>query len=293
MGLELLSRWSPVGLLLESPAEDLLARILEGGPGTNTRALFARAPGWREALTGMAEEPAVILRSQLIVFPQVWVGQYRIDFMVVCADPGAVRGVTQLSGFAFFVECDGRIGHAENAEQIRADRERERTIRVQTGLPVLRFSGAEIMYRKAEVETVIGAHVEALSARREFGTQLALRADAVLEAAAQLSSHRALRTDYTARNSERLEEDPYDPDDPFGEEAFPEAVTREAAWDPFLDLRLKLAQLRHTVASARNLARGGWEDEEPGGAPRPFAEALARVLAAISASAALQENPTT
>jgi hypothetical protein len=292
MGLELLSRWSPEGLLLESPAEDHLARLLEEGPGTNTRALFARAPGWREALTDVAEEPAAILRSQLIVFPQVWVGQYRTDFMVVCGDPGNVLGVTQLSSFAFFVECDGRIGHAENAEQIRADRERERTIRMQTGLPVLRFSGAEVMYQKTEVAALIGAQVEALSARREYGTQLASHADAILEAVADLSSHRALRNDYTLRNSERVTEDPYDPCDPFGEDGFPARVIREAEWDPFLDLRLKLAQLRHAVANAR-LASNGWEDDEPDGAPRPFAEVLARVLAAISASVERQEKLAT
>ncbi len=290
MGLELLSRWSPEGLTLESPAEDHLAQILEEGPGTNARAQFARAAEWREALAALAEDPAAILRSQLIVFPQVKVNQYRADFMVVCGNPGDVRGVTQLSAFAFFVECDGRIGHVENAGQIRADRERERAIRVHTGLPVLRFSGAEVMYRKAEVAAVISAQVEALAARRECGPQLAPQADAVLEAVAGLSSHRALRNDYTLRNSERFAEDPYDPGDPLGENGFPGKVVREAEWDPFLDLGLKLAELRHAVANAR-LASDDWEGEEPGGLPQPFAEVLTRALAAIPASIERREKP--
>jgi len=92
-----------------------------------------------------------------------------------------------------------------------------------------------------------------------------------------------LRTDYTSRNSYRCEEDWYDPDDLCWDEEFPTALIQEAAWDPFLDLRMKLAKLRRAVASARNIAWHDWEVEEPDGVPRRFSEVLARVLAAISA----------
>lgn len=46
MSLTLLDRWSPPGLLLESAAEIEMSRILETGPGTQARAMFARSDGW-------------------------------------------------------------------------------------------------------------------------------------------------------------------------------------------------------------------------------------------------------
>ncbi len=279
MGLELLSRWSPEGLLLESPAEDDLSRILEDGPGTNTRALFARAHGWREALTCVASEPTAIIRSRLIVFPQIWVGHHRSDFMVVCANPDNIRR-SPLSNYAFFVECDGRVGHTENAEQIRADHAREREIRRQTGLPILRFSGAEVMYRKNEVATVIGAHVTGLAAKREHGAALESSADAILEAVAALSSHRALRTEYTARNSRLVEEYAYGHSTVWGAEC-----------NPFLNLQVQTTQLQDSILRLRNLTAANWEDEEFAGAPQPLAKVMARMLAAISASSGWQEQP--
>ena len=214
MALDMLDRWSPDGLLHESPAEADLATILEGGPGTDARAVFARASGWLDALRAVASEPTAILRSRLVVFPQVGVGRYRTDFMVVCADPRDVERSASISRFAFFVECDGRLGHAETAGQIMADHERERFIRARTGLSVLRFSGAEVMYQRDEVDGVLGAQVEALAALREHGSAVGQAADALLEAVARLSCHRALRHDYTARNAQRSGVDPYDPADP-------------------------------------------------------------------------------
>jgi very-short-patch-repair endonuclease len=244
--------------------------------------VFARAAGWFEALEAVAADPMAIARSRLVIFPQVSVGQYRADFMVVCADVGNIRRTTPLSRLAFFIECDGRIGHAENVEQVRADRERERAIRTQTGLTILRFSGSEVMFRRNDVEAVIGAQVEALAALRECGSAVDRWADVILEAVANLSGHRALRAEYTTRNSQRSTVDPYDQDDPFGEDGFPKNVEQEAAWDPFLDLRVKVSRLRHAVADIRRRTPDYCHDDEFNGGPQPFSEVLAAVLAKIA-----------
>ncbi len=83
--------------------------------------MFAQASGWLDALRAVAEEPNVIARRRLIIFPQVGVARFRADFMVVCADVRDIGRSTLLSRFAFFVECDGKIGHAETIEQIVAE----------------------------------------------------------------------------------------------------------------------------------------------------------------------------
>ncbi len=288
MALHYLDRWAPKGLLLESVAEAELAAILESGPGTEARAVFAQASGWLDALRAVAEEPNVIARRRLIIFPQVGVARFRADFMVVCADVRDIGRSTLLSRFAFFVECDGKIGHAETIEQIVADHDREQLIRTETGMQVLRFSGAEVMYQRQEVQDVIAAHVEALAAMREHGDTVGPAADRVLEAVARLSCHRALRSDYTAKNAHRSGTEPFDPYDPYGEEEPNPALKREAEWDAFLDLRLKVAQLRYAVARARRAAPDRDEDEI-GGELKPFHQVL---MAALEGFARDFEQPT-
>lgn len=273
MALDYLDRWAPSGLLLESPAEAELAAILESGPGTEVRAVFARASGWLDAMRAVGEEPDAIARRHLIIFPQVGVARFRTDFMVVCAHVRDVGQSNSLSWFAFFVECDGVIGHTETAEQISADLEREQVIRAETGMQVLRFSGAEVMYQRHEVHTVIAAYVETLAALREHRNAVGPAADSVLEAVARLSCHRALRSDYTIRNAQRSRTEPYDAEDPYGEEELDPALIHEAEWDIFLDLRVKVSCLRHALALARRAAFDRDEDE-PDGELRPFHEAL-------------------
>ncbi len=271
--LELLDRWDPAALGLESEAEVEMARILEMGPGTHARAAFARSGGWHQALKAVADDPSAIARSKLIVFPQAPVSQYRADFLVVCANVAPVMKRSALSRFGFFVECDGRIGHAETPEQVLADVEREQAIRRQTGMDVLRFSGAEAMYQRREVQAVLGGQVEAMAAVREHGEAVQPQAQAVLDAVAALAAHRALRTDYTVRNSARSQLEPYDPADPFGEWGFTAQVLQEAAWDPFLSLRLDIACLQHGIARARQAAPD-IDECEPGSDLVPFQQAF-------------------
>ncbi len=124
------------------------------------------------------------------------------------------------------------VGHAETPEQVADDIERERAIRRMTGMAVLRFSGAEVMYQLREVQAVLAAQVEAMAALREHGEAVQAEAGAVLDAVAALSAHRALRTDYTVRNSARSQTEAYDPADPFGDEKISDDVLREAGWLP-------------------------------------------------------------
>lgn len=273
MPLELLDRWGPEGLLLESEAEVEMARILELGPGTYARAVFARSEGWHQALKAVADDPSAIARSKLIVFPQAPVSQYRADFLIVCANVAPVMKRSALSRFGFFVECDGLIGHAETTEQVLDDVEREQSIRRQTGMNVLRFSGAEVMYQRREVQTVLGAQVEAMAALREHGEAVQQEAQVVLDAVAALTAHRALRTDYTARNSARSQLEPYDPADPSGEWGIASEMVREAGWDPFLSLRVDVARLNHAIARARRAAPET-DEFEPDGDLVPFQLAL-------------------
>lgn len=280
MVLELLDRWSPPGLLLESEAEIEMSRILESGPGTHAKAGFARSDGWREALKAVASDANAIARSKLVVFPQTPVCQYRADFLVVCANVTPVMKRSALSRFGFFVECDGRVGHAETTEQVLDDHEREKAIRRQTGMDVLRFSGAEVVYQRREVQSVIAAQVEAMAALREHGEAVRPEVKTVLNTVARLAAHRALRTDYTVRNSVRSQLEPYDPSDPFGEWDINSEVLREAEWDAFLSLRLDVARLNHAIARARQVAPEV-EEHAPQGELRPFKEAF---VAAIEAA---------
>lgn len=250
--LDLLSRRELPGSLLESVAEERLAAILEAGPGTGARAAFATASDWKDALRAVSADATALARKKLVIFPQASVDRYRVDFLVVVA-PACDRGMGQTLS-AFIVECDGRKGHAESYDQVLADRERETRIRRETGMDVLRFSGAEVLYRSGDVAAVIGAQVEAMAALRDHGDAVAREAFAVLHAVSSLSTHRALRADYTARNSERSRIEPYDPEDPFGEESIPRHVEREAEWDGFLALRMALARLWHAIAHARKAA---------------------------------------
>lgn len=285
MVLDLLSRWDTRGLLLESPAEEHLAALLEAGPGTDTRAVFATAPTWRQALLAVSKDATAFVRCKLMIFPQVHVGRYRVDFLVVAARPRRSR--VARAPDAFIIECDGRVGHAESADQVIADRRREIEIRSETGMDVLRFSGAEALYQSREVFAVIGAQVEAMCALRDFGNDaVGAEALAVFKAVSYLSAHRALRTDYTLRNSERRWIEPYDPADPFGEDGISAQVEREAEWDGFLAMRTALARLRHVCAYARRTAPD-CEADEADGELTPISEVLRRhaigeVLANVS-----------
>ena len=87
-------------------------------------------------------QPAIVLPDgivgprppfSLIVYPQMLIGRYRVDFAIDHA-PTRRRLV---------VECDGFEFHDRNIEQAAADKARDRFL-LKSGWPVMRFTGSEI-----------------------------------------------------------------------------------------------------------------------------------------------------
>jgi len=70
------------------------------------------------------------------LFPQVNVGQYRLDFVLLHRE--GIDGVTPVG-----IECDGHEFHDKTKEQAQYDKERDRCLQ-QHGVKVLRFTGSEI-----------------------------------------------------------------------------------------------------------------------------------------------------
>jgi very-short-patch-repair endonuclease len=139
----------------ESPIEARLSRlVLDAAPGLDVTAWYGVVAGCREVgnfVTRAAREPGM---PNFLVFPQVGVEAYRLDFVI------AVRRLAAETGTAyavFAIEADGTEFHARRVSE---DIERQRAIQRVTGWPVLRFSGAEIMYATQRVGDVLEAHVE-------------------------------------------------------------------------------------------------------------------------------------
>lgn len=147
----------------ESPIETRLSRlVLDVAPGLDVTAWYVSAPTFRDVnafLARAAREPGI---PNFLVFPQVGVETYRLDFVVAVRRPEAEAG----TGYAVFaVEADGAEFHAH---RVAEDIDRQRAIQHATGWSVLRFSGAEIMYATDRVGDVIEACVETVCASPGF-----------------------------------------------------------------------------------------------------------------------------
>jgi very-short-patch-repair endonuclease len=70
------------------------------------------------------------------VFPQVTIGDYRVDFLVL-----HLEGIEGLGGVV--IECDGHDYHERTKEQAARDKARDRDLQEQ-GYKVFRFTGSEI-----------------------------------------------------------------------------------------------------------------------------------------------------
>jgi very-short-patch-repair endonuclease len=75
-----------------------------------------------------------------LVCPQIQLGNYRVDFLVIASFCGLPAPRPMLR---FVVECDGHDYHERTKEQAAYDRKRDREIQAM-GLPVLRFTGSQI-----------------------------------------------------------------------------------------------------------------------------------------------------
>lgn len=72
--------------------------------------------------------------------PQVQIGSYRVDFLILVHGPKGLRRIA--------VECDGHDYHDKTKEQAARDKKRDRDL-LLAGVSVMRFTGSEI-YRDCE-----------------------------------------------------------------------------------------------------------------------------------------------
>lgn len=139
----------------ESPIEARLSRlVLDVAPGRDMTAHYVAAKTSHDVSHFVVQAGRERKMPDFLVFPQVSVEGYRIDFVI------AVRRLTSEDGtdYAIFaVEADGAEFHAR---RIPEDIQRQRAIQRATGWPMLRFSGAEIMYATQKVGDVLEAYVE-------------------------------------------------------------------------------------------------------------------------------------
>ncbi len=76
------------------------------------------------------------MQHSALVYPQVRIGPYRVDFLVLFRDKsGDVRPLV--------VECDGRDFHDRTPDQAARDRKRDRYLALHS-IVVLRFTGSEL-----------------------------------------------------------------------------------------------------------------------------------------------------
>lgn len=106
-----------------------------------------------EMLKGFA--PHTLEGWRLSVIPQVRIGSYRVDFVVMASIKNNETGGEVRRAF-LAVECDGHDFHEKTKEQAARDKARDRYI---TGLhvPMMRFTGSEIWRSPMQcAEEVIG-----------------------------------------------------------------------------------------------------------------------------------------
>ena len=111
-----------------------------------------------EKLNGLS--PHAFEGWRLTVFPQVAIGPYRADFVVLASIKDNDTG-DELSRPLLVVECDGHEFHEKTKEQAARDKARDRYM---TGLhvPVMRFTGREIWRSPTDCVEEVMAYFEEL-----------------------------------------------------------------------------------------------------------------------------------
>jgi very-short-patch-repair endonuclease len=119
----------------DSPIEEALAVGLQIQCVLRSREVTFQ-PKFREPLSALAAEVKRSKYDWAVIWPQVLVDNYRVDF--VAAHRSGLDGV----GFVA-VECDGHQFHERNKKQATRDKARDRDLQ-SCGFRVLRFTGTEI-----------------------------------------------------------------------------------------------------------------------------------------------------
>ena len=137
-GALLSPEWEPVEWLTacQSPIEKLMLLALWSRGVWSGKLTFPDFVG--DSDLAVLEERAKALRgTKGVLAPQVSVGPYRVDFLIVLSR-WYYRDVVLVA-----VECDGHEFHERTKAQAAKDKARDRDLAAR-GLTVLRFTGSEI-----------------------------------------------------------------------------------------------------------------------------------------------------
>jgi hypothetical protein len=154
-----------------SPIAERFCRwVLDSSPGVCKTARYVYVETVQEVSDLLEEASKDFHAPDFVVFPEVWIGQYRADYIIAarsikcqsihcnnnCDDACQCRRCVKL-----IVELDGSAWHSSQ-EKISMDLVREKEIRNRTKFPILRFSGAEILYSLECVDFVLETYIEIL-----------------------------------------------------------------------------------------------------------------------------------
>ncbi|HEU4341480.1 MAG TPA: DUF559 domain-containing protein [Candidatus Binatia bacterium] len=85
--------------------------------------------------------PAAYPYKEILIFPQVVIGKYRVDFLAAYSLKDGYH--TEVNRYFLAIECDGHEFHEKTKEQAARDKARDRFL-ISQNVPVMRFSGSEI-----------------------------------------------------------------------------------------------------------------------------------------------------
>lgn len=129
--------------LCESPIEQLMLVALASFSDWRGKVSVFPATNFLSAVGSVGGEPA----ERITINPQVEVGPYRVDFLLVANRVNA-------EPYLLAVECDGHDFHEKTKQQAARDKARDRYF-LSRGIAVMRFTGAEIWADAAACATQV------------------------------------------------------------------------------------------------------------------------------------------
>ena len=236
--------------------ETLMLKIV--GTATDRRARFVKVDTILQAEAFLASGSAETFRHEIVVFPQVAVERYRADFLVTVVRRGCSFRSGSLRHIGFFIECDGRDFHG--ASEYQRDKAREAELLRLTGIPTLRFSGAEITHASHLVGEILSAQIEFLLAEQAGVVQPDSPARKALQAAiSRLTEHPIRRGTFMSRNSAWLPDSEREEDWGRDEMDPPLDQLRRAGMDLEAE-GVASRQEAFEARIARDLAHQGWAE---------------------------------
>ena len=192
----------------DSPIEArIMLNILETSPGIDITARYGLDASYEEIKDFVLMASNEPKWTDCMVFPQATVGPYRVDFIIAVRRPLQPRPNRYR---LFIVEADGAAYHSATPEQVKRDIARQAWLVQHTGMDVLRFSGAEILYAVEVVGRVMEGFVESVlpDVYCRDGSRLARARSELLGLSRRLAALPAARPHYvnwqSARDIEEL-----------------------------------------------------------------------------------------